>query len=553
MTEQFTSIKTEVYVSSAWLDISADVLVNPRPKVSGIGIMGNSILDRVGEPGTYTFSLNNSTTSIGGVLGYYTPQSPSRLTGWQTGIPVRLSFVYDGYNYIKFYGTIDRDGIEVITGKKGERRVNVRASNFMARAAAHKLSALGYQTTARADQGLQAVIDNMSVKPLTYQLTQGAQSFPTLFDVTRSDTMALGEIQKLIMSGLDYAFVNGNDINGETFRYMTRTDWLNKISVTTYPAKNSDFSDALLDEGGVNEIGNEDGTTSILLEHAYTADWTTSAADHDNMVELKVLYGKNIANHVKMITYPRTVDTSNQVLWSLSTPITIAAGETLTDIRGRYTDPANGQSEISGVSMVTPVITTDYLMNAAIDGSGVDRSADLVVSANYNGTAEVIYTLTNNNAATSYITKLQARGLGVYVYDTSEKMYDSTTSQTTYGVVPLDIDMPYLDGVDNLFVYADKGATNAFNGGILTQLDVSMLTVERVSFIVNRDSKLMLGFMFLEPSDAIKLYETITDDTVAGTYDYWTNASWWIMGYDFEIIDGKYVKWSLVLKFRGLT
>lgn len=547
--ETFTSIKTEVYVSSAWLDISADVLQNPTPKVSGIGIMGNSIMDRVGDTGTYTFSLRNGANNIGGVLGYYTPQGANVLTGWETGIPVRLTFAYDGYKKL-FYFLVDADGIEVVPGKYDTRRVNVKCSNWLERAAKHRLSLLGYQTNVRGDQGLQCVLDNMTKKPQSISLSQGAQSFPTMFDITRSNTMAIGEIQKITMSGLDYAYVTGNDTNGETFRYMTRADWLAKASTAVYPAKNSDFTDSILNEtGGTDDILLETGDR-LLLEHSYSASFT-AAADQDNMNTLKILYGKNLANHVKLITYPRRVDTSDVVLWSLETPITIAAGETLTDVTGTYTDPNFSSAKISGINMVVPVATTDYQMWSNIDGTGIDRTADLVVVANYNGTAEVQYTLTNNNAATSYITKLQARGRGVYIYDPAEKLYDSTTSQATYDVIPLDIQMPYLDGLDNLFVYADKTATGAYNGGILTQLDRSMLTIEQLTYIVNRDPHFMLAFLFLEPGDGIKLYETVSYDGGSG-YNYW-NSPWWIMGYDFEIIQGKFVKWSLILKYRGLT
>ena len=532
-------------MSSAWLDITADVLHNPSPKVAGIGITGNSIMDRIGDTGTYTFSLNNSTTNIGGVLGYYTPAGANVLSGWTTGIPIRLTLAYDGYQKL-YYFVIDSDGIEVVPFQYKERRVNVRCSNWLDRAAKHRLKNVSYQTTVRGDQGIQAILDDMTFKPQRAALSQGQQSYPTMFDITHSNTMAISEINKIVMSGLDYAYISGDDTYGETLRYMTRTDWLNKNSVAVFPAKNSDFTDSILTEAG-DHILSEAGDR-ILIEHATTANFLST---QNNMTTLKVLYGKNIANRVKMRTYPRRVDTTDVVLWSLETPITIAAGETLTDVVGQYTNPSFGKIQISGINMVIPVSGTDFKMYANIDATGTDRTADLVVSADYRSTAEVKYSLTNNNAATSYITTLQARGRGVYIDDPSEKLYESSTSQTTYGVIPLDIDLPYLDGLDNLFVYAEKTPATIYNGGLLTQLDKSMMTIEQLSFIVNASSKLMLAFLFMDPGDALEIYETVTYDGNTG-YSYW-NSPWWLMGYDFEIINGKYIKWSMILKYRGLT
>jgi hypothetical protein len=550
MAEAFTAITTEIYINGAWADVTSDVLISPSPRVSGIGIMGNSINDRTGDVGTYEFSLDNSQGNSAATLGYYTPEGVNKRTGWTQGLPVRLSFTYDGYKRYKFYGTIDKDGITPDTGKYGKRSVKIKCSNWMARATDHTLTLMQYQTSFRGDQGIQCVLDNMTFKPQSVSLGQGASTYPTVFDVTRNNTKALGEINKLTMSGLDYSFMRGDDATGEQFVFMPRSAWVAKAAVATFPAKNSDFTDSILQEsGGTDDILLEDGGR-LLQEHSTDATFNVSAKD--NMIDLKVSYGKNMANHVVMKTYPRKLDTSSQVLWALETPITIAAGETLTETRGTYTDPNSGSAQIGGTSMVSPVATTDYQMWSNTDGlTGVDHTAELTVVAEY-GTSEVRYTLTNTGAATYYIGKLQARGIGVYIYDPAEKVYDSTTQQATFGVIPLTIDMPYLDGISNLFTIAEKTPGGFFNGGLGTQLDKAMLTVDKIIFNVNRTSQLMMAFLFMEPSDTMKLYETVTDDGGGSTYVYWLTA-WYITGYDFEIIDGKFVKWSPVLKYAGLT
>lgn len=60
-------------------------------------------------------------------------------------------------------------------------------------------------------------------------------------------------------------------------------------------------------------------------------------------------------------------------------------------------------------SITAPVSGTDYTANSAIDGSGTDRTANLVVTAVDQG-AGVLLTLLNTYTATIYVTWLQIRG-----------------------------------------------------------------------------------------------------------------------------------------------
>ena len=545
--ESFTAITFEIYFNSAWTDVSADVRANPHPRINGIGIMGNGFADRVGDAGTCEFSLDNSASNSAATLGYYTPTSVTSPTKVVPGCPVRVSFTYDGYKRYKFYGTIDNDGVVVETGKYRGRSVKIRASNWFAIAARTKLDLMDYQTNLRADQGIQNVLDKMTVKPQKWTMEQGANTYPTVFDITRASTMAMGEINKLTISGLDFCFIRGNDSTGEELVYMPRTTWGAK-SLASYPDKNSNFTDAILNEtGGTDDILLETGDR-LLLEHPLSPDFKGTAAYNDNMTDLQVQYGANMTNRYRFVTYPRSVDSSAVVLWASESPITIAAGETLTEIRGNYTDPGAGNAQVGGINMVTPVATTDYQMFANSDGTGTDRTADLVVSATY-GTSEVKYSLTNNNAATSYITKLQARGIGVYTYDKQEKVFnEATISQPLYGVLEEAIDLPYTDGATNLFNVSGKTDTGFFSGGMGTGSQYPEMVVQSVSMIVNSDYTRMLAFMFMEPSDVMRIYETMTATSLNGGGAAVWNQYYMVTGYDIEILPGKIVKWSPQLR-----
>jgi hypothetical protein len=93
--------------------------------------------------------------------------------------------------------------------------------------------------------------------------------------------------------------------------------------------------------------------------------------------------------------------------------------------------------------MVPPVVTTDYTASSADDG-GVNKNAQLTVTAVF-GTEAVEFTLANSDTAAIWVTKLQVRGKGIYLYDPVQLLYEDTTSQATHGILPLSVDMKYQD------------------------------------------------------------------------------------------------------------
>jgi hypothetical protein len=198
---------------------------------------------------------------------------------------------------------------------------------------------------------------------------------------------------------------------------------------------------------------------------------------------------------VKTIVYPREVDAAaTSILFDLDRYIQIGAGATKT-ITGRYRDPNQEAVSVSGKDMVTPVATTDYLMNTASDGSGSDITADLDVTASY-GANGVEYELTNNNASTGYITKLQARGKGVYVYRPVEYSAEYSTGISADGRRTLNIAMPYQD---------NPLAGESFAEVLLDIYATKRLVLTAVEYIPNKSADLMSAFMFLNVGDRIPI------------------------------------------------
>ena len=531
--ESFDSIHFEVYISDAWVDLTPDVLISPRPRWN-VGIMNNGPLDRTGDAERMTFYLRNGESCSGG-LGYYSPGHANVLTGWTTGLRVRLYFVYEGKTYYKFHGRITPNGINVEPGLKGRRAVRVTAHGFMAQAAAHELRLMTLQENLRIDEAVPYVIANMPIAPLATDYNTGQDTFPTVFDTVRDRTAAIGELNKLALSEFGYIYTKGDRTGGETLVVEGRNTRSN-VANTSIPKSQSE-SGFLLKAGSATDYilmaGSSDKIIPCLVQ--------TATFDNIMMNGTQISYGKHLANRVKGVSYPRKVDAAaTTVLFTLQKAIEIKAGQTKTNIRGTYRDPDGAATRVNGRDMVTPDAGTDYKANASADGTGADMTSSCTVTATY-GTEGVEYSITNSASSSLYIggdtagAFLQARGKGIYFYDPVTQIWEDTDSQATHGVHPLSFDMKY---------QPDPLKVESFARYTLEQEKDPTHSVDRVPIFANRNGTTMYGFLALEPGARAHFTEDLTG--VDGDY--------FIMGYSAEIISGKYVLWTPVLRSAsGLT
>ena len=515
--EFFTSYAIKVYISAAWVNLTPDILVNPPPRWNR-GIMGNSQIDRVGSPGYLSFTLNNSVSNSAVAMGYYSPGHTNCLTGWTTGLPIRLEFVYDGLTYYKFYGRIKPDGIIVAPGMYGSRSVEVIAHDYMAQAQFHELKLLTLQENKTIDQVMPYITGNMPIEPLATSYAVGINTFPTVFDTLKTRTLAIAEMIKLANSELSAIYAKGDQTGGETLVCEKQT-----TRATVSRATLTSAESLLLTTGGyfLLQTGGQ-----LLIDDTQDAIFSDAHISEGSIIG----YGKNLANRIEVITYPRKVDAAaTTVLWALPQEFTIAAGATKSNYVCRYRDPAGGASYVNGRNMVSPVATTDYTAGSA---SGLtDKTAQLTVTATY-GTEAVSYNLTNNDAATIYVTKLQARGKGIYIYDAVRIVYDNAASQATHGVHTLSIDMRYQN---------DPAVGEQFAITVLAREKNPDWTIDRARILANRDDITMYGFLELEPGTRAAFSETVTG----------IDRDFFIQGYEAELTDGKYVWWMPVLQWAG--
>ena len=488
---------------SDWTDISADV-------VGGLscsyGILSNGPLDRVAQTGTLNFALNNSERNSALTRGYYTPGGANCRSGFATGCPVRLLVTFEGDTRVKFYGRIAPMGIEVAPGIKGSRLTYVEVHDFMEQLARYELDQQEIYASQSAAEGIPILCGMMAIQPASFELNDCEVYFPFIFDDVTAGATGLNEAAKMAHSELGYV-------------YMKFGTYVNEIMVVDgqKTRKNRALKQIPVDPTTEETLITEASDTLVTEDSETLITCTAEAISLDNLMHQLVVSPRTLANLVTISVYPRTRDlAATSVLWSNQSELTMAAGASTT-ITGTYRNPTGGGSAC-GTDMVPPVITTDYTMFSATGGGGSNISTDLAVTA-VSKTDKVTLTLTNNNASTGYINKLQVRGRGIYKYDASSSISSDSTSISDYGKLPLSINQHY--NVDPV------GAKTAVDKLLSFYKDVST-TASEAAYHANRSRALMWAFLIFEPGTRVNIMETMGE----------IDADYFINGVSYTITPG---------------
>ena len=468
-----------------WTNITGDVVGTIH---CVYGITANGPLDRVGDIGILEFELNNSHTNSGNQVGYYSPGGLYCRSGFDIGLKLRLIFVWYGWEIVKWQGQIPADGIAPKTGNYARQTVKVLSRDWMEQAFNHELIAPAFTQNKTLPQIAELILANMAVQPPAVIYGTGEETFATVFDTVRTTTRAMTELAKATLPELGYIFMTRQGLKIEG-RY-TRID--DHPALTEIPDPSVTYTRTTM--AGDTRV-TEEGDTRIVDEPLQV---TVSLVNKQN--DMTVTYGKNFYNRLKLTAYPRRVDPTPTILFNLESVIDIAPSETII-FTGRFRDPETGAAKVSGKDMIPPEITTDYLMNTQADGGGSNISANLTILAEY-GTGDVTYTFTNNNASTGYITLLQARGTGIYIYDPVDYIVQDDASVAINGPYQLTMDMKYQDDPLALIVMAPL---------ILDLYKTANVVVDQIFHPANNSHELMNALVFVEPG-----YRIHEEETVAG-------------------------------------
>jgi len=518
-----------------WVDIRSDIVSDITVKS---GIPGGGPLDRVGEPGEMKFSLNNSETNSAGIQGYYTPGGTYCRAGFTVGLPIQITFSYDGMDKDKFYGTIPSDGIEVQTGRYSNRRVNVTIKDWMYQSLIHEMVSPALAENKTMPESVALVLANMEKQPLAVDYRTGSENLSTVFDVVRTKTRAMSEFRKFANTELGNIYITrktGKEVLRVEGRY-TRNDEVK--TATTIPVSSND-SDFLVTEDDNFLMTEDDNYLIINSVEVPTFD--------NSMFEMSAPFGNMLYNRIKTTAYPRIIDAAaTTVLYSLTSPI--AVGATPVTFTARFSDPNRLYDNVAGKDMVTPVATTHYKMYQNSNGTGTNLTANFTVTAVY-GAIDVNYTITKNSGVDGYLTFLQAVGKGIYIPDPVDYIAEDATSIALVGPSQLNFDMKYQD---------DPTASVGVADIILSQHKDGKLMPEKVWFYANRTSSLMNSFLFLEPGDRVSISEEVTDSAS----DYFIQGiefivklsgaisfAWYLRDAGFDTFD--YCKWDGVSATDG--
>jgi hypothetical protein len=477
--------------ANAWLDITADVVDTPIQITRGF--QSNAPDDLVAAPPTLSFALNNSARNLGGVLGYYSPDSANVRAGWVIGMPVRFKVTANGTTRIRFQGWLDV--ITPTTGLFEDQTVACVAVGWLAHASTALVTGLAAQIAQRGDQLLTTLLSVVPFAPIATSFAVGLDTFPYAFDdLDPSSAVALDGIDSIVRSGFDrvYEKADGTLVyESRAFRETTATNAL------------------------------------VLTDAAPDATHPGLA-----LTQLPVERRRDkIRNRFQVTVHPKRVDASAVVLYALQvsgSAQAIAPGASVT-INGNYVDPNQVAQQVGGFNMLirngggsgggSTIGTSGNLPTADYDfGSAAgltDLSGSMSVAVSY-AAGQATFTVTNGSMTqAAYYTKLQCRGQGIYDYQTVVATAADATSQAAAGQVTVTLDCPYTADAS----FADAASKYAVNlyAPTLTQLD------QGVGVEVNATDELSLdALLALEISSAIGITETMSG-LVAG--NYWINAT----------------------------
>lgn len=510
--------------TGVWTDLIADVLA-VRPVTIRYGISGQGPLDRVASPGELSFLLRNDAGNSGSTLGWYSPLHSNVRAGWTFGVGIRAVFIHGasavlsvssitrssqtatvttstphglatgdwvliaGATQTEYTGTqqITSTGASTFTytvvgspatpgtgtitavqayvkfrgrvrtilpepGQYGARRVAVTAHDGMRELVETDVRELAVAINTDEDDLLHAVLDSLptAAQPVARLFDPAVDTYPYCFDDVGTGTKAATVLQDLVLSAVGWLTMDGDG----ALRYRNRTTLQTDASLYSFA-------------------------------NAFTGLIVPSSLD-------------GAYNRVRVTIRPRSVDdAATTVLWAITgTAPSISPGASI-ELWGSYRDPTEISRAIGGTSQVTPLVaTTDYLANAAVDGTGTDLTSALSVTTTAFG-ASARFELTNTGLVTLYVTHLQLRGKGVY--DEAPQTFEES-SVASYER-PLAFEMRYQDSP-----YIARAAAEALHGvhSVLEQ------QIESLSFVASVSDDALTRALTLEPGDRITVTETVT-------------------------------------------
>jgi len=449
------SVVISAKIGGTWANISSKVVSDLDGEM---GMNSEAYDNRLAGPGRLTFTLNNAS-------GTYTPS-----TTFHKGIEIKVEVAYAGVTKTKFYGRIEE--LDPDIGTWGDQYVRVTVMDWIKFATDQVVRERPVETNRRVGDAIKTLLDSTHIQPLSTFLDSGTQIFPTVFDSITKNTKIYQELNDLVISEWGYGYL---DQGGERFRLEGNDARRNTDELTRLPLDND--GSALLKSDGFYLLKSDGG--KLLLNR------TSQASYNNTFDDLSIIHGRHVLNDVAFTVYPKVVDTTLKVLFTLGAPIFVPELSTI-EFTGYFSDPSGG-NQISGTNLQPPVITTDYLMFANADGTGTNLSANITVTPEPSSDSST-YIVVNAGVA-GYITFFQQRGYGIYPYSPYDVLAEDTISKQEYGPKSLTIRQTYQQNDDLAKIEASK---------IIDNEKDPRTVMMRAHFTANASDEKMKSFMHVD-------------------------------------------------------
>lgn len=461
MTEKLTNVFLEFYIDGTWVDYS-DYLVDTIEY--SYGISESSISSRVSEVGVFKCLLKDLDINL-------------------VGREVRFSVEYMNDVYRKFTGRVYFQKRKVTLDKKSYLYLEI---HDWVEECVSKTFSIGLQKNKNGEYVIQSVLGDS--RPEFYEFDTTVETYNAVFDLSSNTSKALSELSKVCNSDLGYLFLRHSGRN--LLRFYNRN---HKFSVVNQiPSETGSYIIKDTNDAAITQLVTEDGIPIIADDKFY------SVSLQDEAVETEYSLGDRIYTGINFSIMPRKVDNDYVELYILNSPIRLLPGEEKSDIVFRYTDPLQRAKNVAGTDMIIPVATTDYLLNAAEDGSGADLTSYLQVSIQFFSTYAVV-TFKNNATISGYITKFNLRGKGVYSYDPISKKIVNNELSERYTENILDFTAPY---------QSDVSVMNTLVARLYTNYCVEPAEkLQYYKYIPNKNLYLMLVYLYIDVGDVINIQE----------------------------------------------
>jgi len=443
-----------------WTDITEDTRAS-MPMVIRYGIQGTRPIDNVAHSGTCVVGLDNSTSNSGGVLGLYSLDHVNKRTNFRKGAPLRVVIEFEGVTYYKHVGRM----VSALPspGSKRERLTRVTSADWMDVAASSRLK-IPSQTAIDSDAVIGLAIDQALRPPHAVAISPGAETFDYALHLGYGGRESImSEASRTCTSEFGFFYIKGDTVQGGVVTFEGRAD---RQTETTAVAT---FTDTM---SGLQPNDGQKPNLLLVTIHPVEVDATPTA-----------------------------------VLFSMTARQPIPPGETV-EIHVDYRDPNNAARYVGGTAIVTPVITTDYTMNASEDGTGANLSTSVSIAETGDdlGGTNAVLTVTNEGSQTGWFTT-QIRGKAIRHEDPVTIPTGDAASIRSEGPTEETLDLAYINsrefaqdiGEHILALYADS-------------------KIASISFVANTSAAMMLQALAREIGDRIDIVETMQSGSVPHAY-----------------------------------